>query len=123
MVKKATPPLQQIVSPDPSKINRITERIDSRAKIVFIAACKLGPPFKSLWDITDTTQGRALIVPTDGSIETNLSMASGAWTEISRALSHGQTAAQAVQAGNLWLQTSGQTLRFQVVGDGNVKAR
>jgi hypothetical protein len=39
------------------------KRIDTQAKVVFMAACDIGPVFEKLWNITNGTTGQVLVVP------------------------------------------------------------
>jgi hypothetical protein len=101
------------------------DRIDTKAKVIFVASCKLGAAFKSLWDIQEGTIGRALVVPTSESEETDFGFAIDAWNEmLSNLLDTTDNTLQiAVDTANFLLQRSqvATSLRFQIIGDPNVK--
>ena len=102
---------------------RVTTPLIPHAKVVFIAACEIAETFMSLWDISDTTTGRALIVAVGPSGDVDLHDASLAWDRIAVALADGSTITQAKDVANAWLAGIGNALRFQVAGDGNVKVK
>ena len=96
------------------------DAIESHARVIFVGACKLGDDFKSLWNITDQTQGRALIVAS--SSNTDLLVAARVWTEIARHLALGESVQTAVDFGNGWaIQNGGAESQWQVVGDASVR--
>jgi hypothetical protein len=105
----------------------IVDRIESNAKIVFVASCRIGPEFLSLWDINASTSNRALIVPVGTETETNLYAAALAWIAIATKLGvDGLPVGQAVAAGNVVLQNNGvpeSELRFQVIGGTSVRIK
>lgn len=111
----------------PGALNEIVDVIDSNAKVVFIAACELGPLFLSLWNIDDNTTDRALIVPVGSETNTDLFAATIAWKEIVRSLINDRkTVSDAVTSGNFLLQLNGvpaSRLRFRVIGGQSVRIR
>ena len=123
IVKRMPPP--QIG--DPGGLTEIVDRIESKARVIFIGACKLGPEFLSLWDIDQTTTNRALIVPVGSDTNTNLVAAAFVWRVIVDYMGRqGATVQDAVAAGNFKLQLEGvpeSELRFQVIGGTGVRLR
>ncbi|HSC08396.1 MAG TPA: chitobiase/beta-hexosaminidase C-terminal domain-containing protein [Steroidobacteraceae bacterium] len=119
LVKRMEP---QVYGAGDPALNEVVDKVESRAKIIFIAACELGERFKSLWGIDENVTDRALIVPQGAGTQADLVHSSGAWLRIAEALANGKTASEAVVAANAFLQSQGWVLRFQVVGGGGVKA-
>lgn len=101
--------------------DREVQRITTQAKIIFVASCNLGEPFKKLWDIDDVTQGRALVVsPT---VETRLDESVIAWMFVAKHLVQGKTIAQAVAVANQVMENRGRPERWEIVGDPNVRIK
>jgi len=99
----------------------IKDKFPTNAKVIFIGVCDVGPIFESLWNITATTKGQALIVPTTGDVL--LGNAAVAWQVIAQALAQGNTVQAAVAQGNAYIQQNGRSGRWMVIGDGNVTIR
>jgi hypothetical protein len=91
------------------------EQVRTQIKVVFISSCYVGPQFKSLWNIDDDTQGRALVVP-DTQDEVNFDVGGEAWTMISKDLAAGKSIGAAVDHYNL-----GPGQHWMVIGDRGVK--
>jgi Chitobiase/beta-hexosaminidase C-terminal domain/Glucodextranase, domain B/Bacterial Ig-like domain (group 2) len=99
------------------------DQLSTSVKVVFVAACETADTFKSLWDITQNTADRALIVPIAKEI-TPVDIYAGAmaWSVIETSLTNdgsgrrGKSVYDAVRDGNTYLEQNGQALRFQVIG-------
>ncbi len=86
--------------------------IKTEAKVIFIAACDINQVFLNLWDITSSTQGRALVVPDPtamGQLNGNFTFGAGSvdlaqgvieWEQIANSLASGNTIENAVTNAN-----------------------
>lgn len=105
-------------------------QISTDAKVVFLGSCFIVPNFQTWWNITPSTQHRALIVPVrQGNSPVYLGHASSAWAYILQDLfgpGH-LTVGEAVKHTNNILATLRNEQnhpiqeRWEVIGDGNVK--
>ncbi len=102
---------------------KIVDRIESRARIIFVAACTVGPAFMGLWAIDDATPDRVMIVPQDIHAVTNLKDAALTWldalvyrTNESRRTGRRVSVAWIVYHMNTYLQSKGLPLRFKAIG-------
>ena len=113
------PPLVNVVEyPAPSPV--------SQALIVFIAACNMDANMQSWLGITNTTAGRALLVP-QNTTDIDLDMGEYEWLRILAYLTSGKNLKQAVSSANAdvvakapWHDVSGNIVppqAWQVVGD------
>lgn len=101
--------------------------LSTNAIIVFIGACRIGPPFKLLWNINEQTTGKALIFPSV-SQEVYRGHAVTAWANIlDELVNGGKTVGDAVKDTDAYLLTltdvNGKkvTEQWQVIGDSSVK--
>ncbi len=96
--------------------------IQTQASIVFIGACDNNPYFEQLWNITDTAQNRALIVPKLNYETVYLGQALVAWREIARSLAAGNDVNTAVNNGNTKVMNTNfvprpvVTMQWMVIG-------
>lgn len=111
----ATPSLGTTQYPVRSYMNAIpVSRIETQAKIVFIAACDTGPVFESLWNIQNGTSGQALIVPIGTDASVIIGHAFSHWEEFVDQLVNGRNNAQdAVTASNTWLLAQGHDISIR----------
>lgn len=98
-------------------------KLNSEAKVVFIAACDLTDIFKRFVDINSNTTGRALVVST--SETTYLGTASQFWTIVATDLTGGCNVTQSFNDATNWFAAhpaQGVPLpTYTVIGDGNVR--
>jgi hypothetical protein len=101
-----------------------TTQLQVTPKIVFIAACATQGAFLKLWNVDNTTKGRALVIPQINT-ETGVDLLWGAtaYTAILNSLLQGNTLSAAVADGNKAAQdpSIGSRYTWQVIGDGNVR--
>lgn len=111
-------------------------QIPTDAKIIFIAACDdFNGVLGSLWNITNATQGQALVMPdlttTPDGMPGSVDLWQGAveWEQINISLAAGQTIQQAVTAANQYIKAN-PTMFFTnysqawlIVGDPSVKLK
>lgn len=111
-------------------------QIPTDAKIIFIAACDdFNGVLGSLWNITNGTQGQALVMPdlstTPDNIPGSVDLWQGAveWEQIDINLAAGQTIQQAVADANQYIKANpamfvtGYSQAWLIVGDPNVKLK
>jgi hypothetical protein len=79
---------------------RLWPRIETQARVIFVAACALTDVFRSLWDIDMGTDDKALLVTEDN--HTNLAFAKDVWREIAGQLARRKTVEEARLYGNQW---------------------
>src|SRR5260370_20880130 len=77
----------------------LVNKIETRAPIIFIGSCRINPMFEDLWDITDQSKYRALIVPA-GNTDVDAGVARCALEEIARSFAAGEDIQQAVVNAN-----------------------
>jgi hypothetical protein len=87
----------------PSITTELDHPIQTRAPVIFIGSCRNNLWFEQLWDISDSTKYRALIVPS-GNSDVDLGVAFVAWKEIARSLAVGYNVNDAVSNGNKVVQ-------------------
>lgn len=97
------------------------DKIRTEARIIFVASCALGDTFESLWDINQATNGRALVVSTNETVD--LVHASRAWIEMATELASGKNISSAVEGTNSYMASLGLSERWEVVGDGSVRIK
>jgi hypothetical protein len=104
-------------------------QIETQAKVVFIAACDIGPVFESLWNIQTGTTNQALIVPVETENDIIIGHTFKYWEQLLNQLTNGSSSVQsAVTYSNAWLLSQGTdidnqpiTEQWQIIGGGNVK--
>jgi hypothetical protein len=133
---------------NPAPMGRLIDVVPRQAKIVFIGACAIQPdifvspiipPFLQMWDIHNqtidlnlnvipATKGRAIIAPT--SEGTDLTAAAKIWIRILGDMlgdpkSHkaAMSVGEAVDEANKWLNASGLTGSWSVIGDPTTRLR
>lgn len=73
------------------------DKVSTTAKIIFVGSCFVGPDFLSLFNMTENTPDRVMIVPTNPNVTTDLFVsAKYAWPAFVRALSQGKSIDQAI---------------------------
>jgi hypothetical protein len=102
----------------------------TQARVVFVAACYIGPSFEQLWNINSGTIGQVLIVPSNPNSQILMGHAFTAWEELTFDMAvQGMTAQAAVNETNTFLATQHDNLgnplneRYTFIGDGNVKLK
>jgi hypothetical protein len=105
--------------------NEYVPKLESQAKVVFVAACALTDVFKRFINIHEVTRGRALVVST--SPETLLGTASQFWTFVASDLANGLTVGTAVDNATQWFANhprEGIPLpSYVIIGDRNVRIK
>jgi hypothetical protein len=99
------------------------DKISTQAKVIYIAACATDTIFRLLWDTTDGTKGKAIILPnaTTRSQPVNLVHGAVVWQIVAYHLSQGETVQASVAAGNVVANSQNFNERWTFIGDGNVR--
>jgi IPT/TIG domain-containing protein/Big-like domain-containing protein/galactose oxidase-like protein/Kelch motif protein len=115
-------PPYPLVDPPKGIDYEIVDSFSTKARIVFLAACDIGPVLEQFWNITPKTTGQALIVPDRSKFSGDVSLFHGAaaWQVMATALANGSSVQGALSKANTYMQQQTYSERWTFVGDGNV---
>jgi len=99
---------------------RTTDKLPVNLKLIFIGSCEDGEVFNQWWQISNSTVGHVLIVPSNPTAPTDLVAAISEWEDIVKYSAGSMNVGEAITQANANLVSQGRPGAWKPIGDPHV---